>query len=53
MYELLTNELGDQIIKRSNEDGTFSFIPMDESNSDYQRYLNPKAEQYTPIVAAE
>jgi hypothetical protein len=28
-------------------------IPADESNSDYQRYLNPEAEQSTPIVAAE
>jgi hypothetical protein len=28
-------------------------IPADESNSDYQRYLNPEAEHFTPIVAAE
>jgi hypothetical protein len=24
-------------------------IPCDPANSDYQRYLNPKAEQSTPI----
>jgi hypothetical protein len=29
-----------------------SFLP-DESNSDYQRYLNPEAEQSTPIVIDE
>jgi hypothetical protein len=28
-------------------------IPMDETNSDYQRYLNPEAEQSTPIVTAD
>jgi hypothetical protein len=28
-------------------------IPIDPANSDYQRYLNPEAEQSTPIVAAE
>jgi hypothetical protein len=28
-------------------------IPMDETNSDYQRYLNPELEQFTPIVASE
>ena len=33
-----------QILKRTNEDGSVSWIPMDESNADYQRYLNPDAE---------
>jgi len=28
-------------------------IPVDEANSDYQRYLNPEAEQSTPIVINE
>ena len=26
-------------------------IPADEANSDYQRYLNPEAEQSTPNLA--
>ena len=26
-------------------------IPIDPANSDYQRYLNPEAEQSTPMVA--
>jgi hypothetical protein len=30
-----------------------AWIPMDEANSDYQRYLNPQAEQFTPIVEVE
>jgi hypothetical protein len=29
-----------------------SFMP-DPANSDYQRYLNPEAEQSTPIVEVE
>jgi hypothetical protein len=39
------------VIERKNEDGSVSFIPKDEANSDYQRYLNPKAEQSTPNLA--
>jgi hypothetical protein len=37
-------------IKRDNEDGTTTIIPIDPANSDYQRYLNPEAEQSTPSV---
>jgi len=43
-YEVL-EELN--VIKRS--DG--AFIPIDEANSDYQRYLNPEAEQSTPNLS--
>ena len=36
-------------IKRTAEDGKIHWIPADESNSDYQRYLrwleNPEAEE--------
>ena len=28
-----------KVIKRNNADGSTSWIPVDESNSDYQRYL--------------
>jgi hypothetical protein len=31
---------------------TYSFT-TDPANSDYQRYLNPEAEQSTPMVAGE
>ena len=38
-YEEKQTALGDSIIVRNNEDGSVTFIPKDESNSDYQRYL--------------
>ena len=38
-YEVIKNPLGDETIKRTNEDGSISWIPMDEANSDYQAYL--------------
>ena len=53
MYEEFTTEFGVKLIKRINDDGTFSFIPMDEANSDYQAYLDrdkPKAALSTPNV---
>ena len=52
-YEIITEEDGTETIKRTNEDGSVSFIPADESNSDYQRYLNPEAEQSTPNLTGE
>jgi hypothetical protein len=50
-YEKVTIGLkNDEVIKRTNDDGTESWIPMAEDNSDYQAYLNKdKAEQSTPI----
>jgi hypothetical protein len=50
-YTEKSNELGWEYIERTNEDGSISVIPKDEGNSDYQRYLNPEAEQSTPKVA--
>ena len=38
-YEVVTNEIGYQVIKRISEDGSESWIPKDEENSDYQKYL--------------
>ena len=39
----------ENFIVRENADKSESWIPKDEANSDYQRYLNPEAEQSTPI----
>ena len=36
-------------IERTDQDGKVWSIPMDEANSDYQRYLNPEAEQSTQL----
>jgi hypothetical protein len=39
-------------IKRTDADGVISWIPVNDSNSDYQAYLNKdKAEQSTPNLA--
>ena len=54
--EVVTEMSGNKIIKRVNEDGSISFIPMDEANSDYQAYLDrdkPKAALSTPIVSGD
>jgi hypothetical protein len=40
------------IVIRTSEDGEIACIPMSEANSDYQRYLNPEAEHFTPIAPA-
>jgi hypothetical protein len=40
-------------IERTDADGKVWSIPMNETNSDYQRYLNPEAEQSTPSVIDE
>jgi hypothetical protein len=39
IYEMTENGT----IKRTDPDGKEWFIPMNEANSDYQEYLNPKA----------
>ena len=38
-YEVIDEPMTGKVIKRINADGSESFIPFDESNSDYQRYL--------------
>jgi hypothetical protein len=47
-YEEVTNYDGVITIQATAEDGSMLFIPKDPANSDYQRYLNPEAEQSTP-----
>ena len=47
-YEVVETDK-DLILKRTDADGSIWWIPMDESNSDYQRYLrwleDPEAEE--------
>jgi len=54
-YEVIKNSLDLDNIKRTDADGTVWLIPIDPTNSDYQRYLawleNPEAEQSTPNLA--
>ena len=39
-YELITSEIsGNQILSRINENGSITFIPMNEENPEYQAYL--------------
>ena len=52
-YKKITNEVGIDFIERTTDDGVVSWIPMDEANSDYQAYLNPEAEHFTPIVSSD
>ena len=38
-YEEITNDFGNKVIKRNDGDGVTTWIPMVESNADYQVYL--------------
>jgi hypothetical protein len=49
-YEKVISDYGTESIKRTDDNGEVSFIPLDPANSDYQRYLNPEAEQSTPSL---
>ena len=52
-YEIIASPSNGEILKRTDEDGTIWFIPMDETNSDYRAYLDrdkPKAALSTPNV---
>jgi hypothetical protein len=51
IYEKVISSFDVESIKLTDEDGKIYFIPMDEANSDYQRYLNPEAEDSTPNLA--
>jgi hypothetical protein len=48
-YELIEIEAIGKVVKKTDSDGKFYWIPLDEGNADYQRYLrwleNPDAEE--------
>lgn len=39
-YEKVVSDYGTESIKRTDDNGEIVFIPIDQSNSDYQAYLN-------------
>jgi hypothetical protein len=51
-YKEVTTDTGWKYIEMLDSDKPESVgvIPIDPANSDYQRYLNPEAEQSTPNV---
>ena len=51
-YNVETNLFGQEIIWYE-EDGVRVSFPADPANSDYHRYLNPEAEQSTPILPGD
>ena len=38
-YEVIINDVGQEVIKRTDADGKIWWIPAVEANSDYQAYL--------------
>ena len=46
-FELVTDKLGNESLKRTTDDGIISWVPLDENNSDYAEYL-----RYTAWVEA-
>jgi hypothetical protein len=51
-YTVVTTPSGEEVIQYE-ENGVLYTIPKDEANSDYQRYLNPEAEQSTPMIPGD
>ena len=48
IYEEITDDFGQKVIKRTDEDGLIAWIPMVAGNADYEAYFNkdkPQVEQ--------
>jgi hypothetical protein len=43
IYEEVTSENNEKMLKRTDENGSVSWVPTDPANSDYQRYLEEQA----------
>jgi hypothetical protein len=52
-YNEVIDEISGKKVFWYEENGFRVSFPEDPANSDYQRYLNPEAEQSTPSVTAD
>jgi hypothetical protein len=52
-YKIKTDIYGVDYLEMTTPQGVVSFVPMVAGNADYEAYLNPQAEQSTPMVADE
>ncbi len=50
-YEVKTDAFGTDYLEMTSPNGVVSFVPMVAGNADYERYLNPEAEQSTPNLS--
>jgi hypothetical protein len=49
-YEIKTDIYGVDYLEMTTPQGVVSFVPMVAGNADYEAYLNPEAEHFTPSV---
>jgi hypothetical protein len=52
-YEIKQDISGNDYLEMTTPNGVVSFVPMVAGNADYENYLNPEAEQSTPMVLDE
>jgi len=50
-YEIKQDISDNDYLEMTTPDGVVSFVPMVAGNADYEAYLNPKAEHFTPNLA--
>ena len=50
-YSVITGDYQSTLIRRTNEDGSYLWIPQCPDNADYQEYLEWIAEGNTPEPA--
>ena len=49
-YKIKTDIYGVDYLEMTTPQGVVSFVPMVAGNADYEAYLNPQAEHFTPSV---
>jgi len=53
IYNEVTDEITGKKVFWYEENGFRVSFPEDPANSDYQRYLNPEAEHFTPMIPGD